>query len=90
MGAGIVGWEIVTSALTDSADKTVTVSCAGASNSILGGGYRVTAASASDRQKITVIQNYPSGPTSWTVMAVETAAIAVNWTLDVYAVCGVA
>ena len=90
MGAGIVGWEIVTSAVTDSSDKTVTVTCAGVGNSILGGGYRVQAGSSSDLAKVSVVQNYPSGATTWTVQAVETAAISGDWTLTVYGSCGVA
>jgi hypothetical protein len=90
MGAGIVGWEIVTETVTDSNDKAVTVACQGANNSILGGGYQVTAASASDRQKVAVVQSYPSAVTMWTVMALESQPISGNWTLVAYAVCGVA
>jgi hypothetical protein len=90
MGAGIVGWEIVTTTITNSNDKTVTATCASPGNSILGGGYRVQASSASDLGKVTVVANYPSGATTWTVQAVETASIAGNWTLTVYGSCGVA
>jgi hypothetical protein len=91
MGAGIVGWEIVNSnSLTDSNDKTLTVTCQGANNSILGGGYQVTTVSNSDRQKVSVVQNYPSGGTQWTVQALEAQPISNNWTLIAYAVCGVA
>jgi hypothetical protein len=89
-GQGIVGWEIVSTSATDSDDKTLTVTCAGPGNSVLGGGFRVTAQTASDRQKLSVIQNYPSANTTWTVMAVETVTVNNTWTLDVYAVCGVA
>jgi hypothetical protein len=59
---------------TSSADKSLTVTCAGPGDSILGGGYAVTAGSPDD-QKISVIQSYPSAVASWTVRAVETAAI---------------
>jgi hypothetical protein len=90
MGAGIVGWQIVTHTTTDSADKIVTVTCTDPNDSILGGGYQVTAGSSSDRQKLSVVQNYPSSNTQWTVQAVETASVASNWTLTSYAVCGVA
>lgn len=90
MGAGIVGWQIITTTQTDSADKTLTVTCTNAGSSILGGGYRVQASSNSDLQKISVVQNYPSGNTTWTVQAIEVQAIPTGWTLTTYAVCGVA
>jgi hypothetical protein len=90
MGAGIVGWEVVTNTVTNSSDKTVNATCDTPGNSVLGGGYRVQAGSASDLAKITVVANYPSGATTWTVQAVETASVAGNWSLTVYGACGVA
>lgn len=90
MGAGIVGWEVVTTTVTNSNDKTVTAVCAAPGNSILGGGYRVQAGSSSDLAKISVVANFPSGVTSWSVQAVESAAISGNWSLTVYGACGVA
>jgi hypothetical protein len=89
MGAGIVGWEIVSASSTNSADKTLAVTCSNPGTSILGGGYAVTASSPDD-QKISVIQNYPSATTTWTVRAIETTSIPASWTLAAYAVCGVA
>ena len=47
-------------------------------------------AGSPDDQKISVSQNYPSGLTTWTVRAIETTSIPASWTLEAYAVCGVA
>lgn len=83
-----MGWEIVTNSQTDSADKTVSVSCAGIGNKVLGGGYQVSA--GGNESKVSVVQNYPSAQTTWTVQAVENVGIAGSWTLSAYAVCGTA
>ena len=89
IGGGIIGWEIISSSQTSSADKTLTVTCSDPSTSILGGGHSVIAGSPDD-QKISVIQSYPSGTTTWTVRAIETTSVPTAWTLQAYAVCGVA
>jgi hypothetical protein len=64
------------------------VSCTGLLNRVLGGGYQVSAGGS--ESKVSVVQSYPSGLTTWTVQAVETAGIPGNWTLTAYAICGVA
>jgi hypothetical protein len=40
MGAGIVGWQIITTSQVNSADKILTVTCTNPGSSILGGGLR--------------------------------------------------
>jgi hypothetical protein len=55
---------------------------------VLGGGFLVSAGGS--ESKITVTQSYPSAATTWTVQALEATAVPGNWTLTVYAVCGVA
>jgi len=66
------------------------VACAGVNNSILGGGYQISGVGSPDVQKLTVVQNYPSNQTHWTVQAVEAQPVGSSWTLTAYAVCGVA
>nr|AKQ03861.1 hypothetical protein [uncultured actinobacterium Rifle_16ft_4_minimus_38826] len=89
-GAGVVGWEIVTSSQTDSADKLISVSCSPGANKVLGGGYQISGVSAGDSRKLVVTQSYPSSSTVWTTEALEAQSVGVNWTLSVYAICGVA
>jgi hypothetical protein len=73
--------------LTDSSDKTITLSCTGPLQKVLGGGYSLSVAGS---DKVAVVQNYPASATSWTVQAIETSNVAGNWTLTAYAVCAIA
>jgi hypothetical protein len=55
----------------------------------MGGGYTLSA--GSDTNKISIVQNYPSSQTTWTVEAIESQGGAnSNWTLTAYAVCAIA
>jgi hypothetical protein len=76
--------------VTNSSDKTITVSCTGAQNKVLGGGYQISGVAGADLQRLSVLQSYPSGATSWTVQGVETSPVNTSWTLTAYAVCGAA
>ncbi len=53
----------------------------------MGGGYTQ---SASGADKVAVIQNAPASATSWTVQAIETSNVSVDWTLTAYVVCAIA
>ena len=82
--------EVVSNSVTDSNDKTITVSCTAGPNKVLGGGYRLSGIGGTDARKIVVATAYPSSPTTWTLEAYESANVTASWTLTAYAICGVA
>jgi len=77
---GVSGWEKKTSTLTNSSDKTVTVTCS-ADKKVLGGGGTVTSVN-----NVYLYENYPSADNTWTVSA-HRASGSGSWTLTVYAIC---
>jgi hypothetical protein len=83
----VLGWETVTGAQTNSADKTITLSCSGLLRKVISGGYTLSVAGS---DKVAIVQNYPSGATSWTVQAIETSNVSTDWTLTAYMVCAIA
>ncbi len=84
------GWETTSTSITNSSDKTITLSCPSAGKKVLSGGYEISAASGSDVAKVAAVENYPSSSTEWRVKGIETSNIAGNWTLTVHVICATA
>lgn len=82
------GWETTSTTVTDSIDKTVSVTCPTAGKKVLGGGFQMSAASASDLGKLMPVESYPSAAGQWTAKAIEASPVASGWTLTVYIICG--
>jgi hypothetical protein len=71
-----------TSASNSTTPKTVTASC-NAGEGVLGGGGLVTNPGGS----VSIVGNYPSSATAWTVDAIETDNYNANWSITAYAIC---
>jgi hypothetical protein len=69
--------------LTNSGPKNLTVTCP-AGKKILGGGVEISGAG---RNRVTVVENKPSGDNAWEGEAFEAVATASTWKLVVHAIC---
>ncbi len=84
VGTGIGGHGIVSGvSATNSANKSVTISC-GTTKVVLGGGAVMP---VGFEGSLTIYSSYPSAANAWTVQVVENDSVGSNWSFTGYAVC---
>jgi hypothetical protein len=83
--AGLSGREQLASEtpLTAVGPKNLTVSCP-AGKKVIGGGVEI---SGQGRNRVTVVENKPSGDNAWEGEAFEAVATSATWKLVVHAIC---